>query len=290
MTSNYAHIIVFGNEKGGSGKSTAATHVAVGLMRLGYKVGTLDLDARQGTLTGLLRHRWEYIKDKEIDLPYPLHMLIDKSMADTRAEAEAEELNFMQMAIAELETSCDFVVVDTPGTHNHLSVMAHEYADTLVTPVNDSMVDLSVLADIDPKTLEILKPSIYTDMVHEAKMKKFTRINASGQDRKTDMHWIVMRNRRSHLAMKHKEDIDKALENMAQHYDFTYLQGFGERVIFRELYLHGLTLLDLKQTGEKGGSLTMSEIAARQEIRSLIATINPAQYRGYPKTPNNSAA
>jgi chromosome partitioning protein len=259
-------------------------------MRLGYKVGTLDLDARQGTLTGLLRHRWEYIKDKEIDLPYPLHMLIDKSMADTRAEAEAEELNFMQMAIAELETSCDFVVVDTPGTHNHLSVMAHEYADTLVTPVNDSMVDLSVLADIDPKTLEIIKPSIYTDMVHEAKMKKFTRINASGQERKADMHWIVMRNRRSHLAMKHKEDIDKALENMAQHYDFTYLQGFGERVIFRELYLHGLTLLDLKQTGEKGGSLTMSEIAARQEIRSLIATINPAQYRGYPKVQNNDAA
>jgi chromosome partitioning protein len=283
MVSNYAHIIVFGNEKGGSGKSTAATHVAVGLMRLGYKVGTLDLDARQGTLTGLLRHRWNYIKEHEIDLPYPLHMLIDKSQAETTAEAEDEERNFMQMAIAELETTCDFVIVDTPGTHNHLSVMAHEYADTLVTPVNDSMVDLSVLADIDSKTLEIHKPSVYTDMVHEAKVKKFERVNASGEDRKADMHWIVMRNRRSHLAMKHKEDIDTALENMAQHYDFTYLQGFGERVIFRELYLHGLTLLDIKQTGERGGSLTLSEIAARQEIRTLIAAINPAQYRGYPK-------
>lgn len=282
---NQGHIIVFGNEKGGSGKSTAATHVAVGLMRLGYKVGTLDLDARQGTLTGLLRHRWNYIKEHEIDLPYPLHMLIDKSTADTKETAEDEETNFMQMAIAELETSCDFVVVDTPGTHNHLSVLAHEYADTLVTPVNDSMVDLSVLADIDPKTLEIIKPSVYTEMVHDAKRRKIERIRASGKDdnRKVDMHWIVMRNRRSHLAMKHKEDIDKALENMAQHYDFTYLQGFGERVIFRELYLHGLTLLDLKQTGAKSGSLTMSEIAARQEIRTLITTINPAQYRGHPK-------
>jgi len=281
MTSDYAHIIVFGNEKGGSGKSTAAIHVAIGLLRLGYKVGTLDLDARQGTLTGMMKYRWNYIKEHNINLPDPLHMMIDKSNADDLEAQQQEEKDFMQMAMGELSASCDFVVVDTPGTHSHLSCIAHEQADTLVTPVNDSMVDLSVLADIDVKTLDIKAPSVYTKMVQQAKVKKYERIAESGEDRQADMHWIVMRNRRSHLAMKHKEDIDAALCNMADFLDFTYLQGFGERVIFRELYLKGLTLLDLKQAPEKKGGLTMSEISARQEVRNLIAAINPALYKGF---------
>lgn len=280
--SEFGHIIVFGNEKGGSGKSTAAIHVAIALLRLGYKVGTLDLDARQGTLTGMMKNRWQYITENSIDLPDPLHMMIDKSAAEDTESQHKEETDFMNMALAELSSSCDFVVVDTPGTHAHLSCLAHQHADTLVTPVNDSMVDLSVLAHIDPKTHEIKEPSVYTEMVNQARMKKYERVIMSGEDRPDDMNWLVMRNRRSHLAMKHKEEIDKVLEEMARCYDFTYLQGFGERVIFRELYLKGLTLMDLKQTGEKGGgSLTMSEISARQEVRNLVAAINPGKLKGY---------
>jgi chromosome partitioning protein len=284
--SDYAHIIVFGNEKGGSGKSTAAIHVAIGLLRLGYKVGTLDLDARQGTFTGMMKNRWNFVTKTGIDLPDPLHMMIDKSVAESVAEQVNEERNFMTMAMEELSSSCDFVVIDTPGTHSHLSCLAHEHADTLITPVNDSMIDLSVLADIDPDSLEIKKPSIYTEMVHEARIKKHQRVHETGdQAKQASINWIVMRNRRSHVATKHKEQIDQALQNLAREFDFTYLQGFGERTIYRELYMRGLTLLDVQDAGKEAGlsskGLTMSHISARQEVRNLIAAIGPSQYKGY---------
>ena len=147
-----AYIIVFGNEKGGSGKSTAAMHTAITLMRLGYKVGTIDLDARQGTMTRYLKNRCDYLARTKHELPSPAHMAIEKSRAATAEEQEAEESNFLTLAIADLGTSCDFIVIDTPGTDSHLSRLAHSYADTLVTPMNDSFVDLDLLARIEPET------------------------------------------------------------------------------------------------------------------------------------------
>jgi len=57
-----AHVIVLGNEKGGSGKSTTAMHLAVHLVRQGYRVGCLDLDARQGTLRRYIKNRLDYSK------------------------------------------------------------------------------------------------------------------------------------------------------------------------------------------------------------------------------------
>ena len=42
-----AHVIVLGNEKGGSGKSTTAMQLFVALARAGHRVGALDLDFRQ---------------------------------------------------------------------------------------------------------------------------------------------------------------------------------------------------------------------------------------------------
>lgn len=276
-STHYAHIIVFGNEKGGSGKSTAAMHVAIGLLRLGYKVGTIDLDARQGTLTRIMKNRWNYIHKHQIALPDPLHMMIDKSNEATREAQEAQERAFLDMALAEQREACDFIVIDTPGTDSHLSRLAHGVADTLITPVNDSLIDLDLIADIEPDTHTILGPSIYTKMVREQQAIKASApapFNAP-------MHWIVMRNRRSHLAMKHKDEVADILRRASAEFGFTYLQGFGERVIFRELFLKGLTLLDLRHSAEKRGSLTLSEVSARQEVRSLLNAINPVKHKGY---------
>ncbi|HBR69848.1 MAG TPA: ATPase, partial [Rhodospirillaceae bacterium] len=173
-----AHIIVFGNEKGGSGKSTTAMHTAIALLRLGYRVGTIDLDARQGTLTRYMKNRFEFMKRARKPILSPAHMAIQKSDAETVQEQREEERNMLSLAIYELNhEKCDFIVVDTPGTDSYLSRLGHTYADTLITPMNDSFVDLDLLALIEPDTYNVLGPSVYSRMVNDQRGLKKIRDN-----------------------------------------------------------------------------------------------------------------
>ncbi len=266
-----AHVIVFGNEKGGSGKSTTAMHTAIALLQLGYKVGSIDLDARQGTLTRYMKNRFEFIKKRKKFIPSPDHLAIEKSKADIVSDQQHEERAFFEMAITELSAKNHFVIVDTPGTDSYLSRLAHSYADTIITPLNDSFIDLDLLAEIDSMTLEVKGPSIYTKMVEAQKYKKHKRDGGK-------INWIVMRNRLSHINAKNKEKIGELLEHIAQFAEFTVAPGFGERVVFREMFLKGLTLLDIQD--DTTMSMTMSEISARQEVRQLIMTLAPEKLKG----------
>lgn len=269
-----AHIIVFGNEKGGSGKSTSAMHVTIGLLKMGYKVGSIDLDARQGSYTRYLTNRFHTLEKTGRALPIPFHMSIEKSEQETIEGQQREERDFMFMALDELGKACDFIVIDTPGTDSFLSRLAHSYADTLVSPMNDSFIDLDLLADIDPETHEVRKASIYTRMVREAKGIKRERTG----DETADIDWIVMRNRLSALANKNKIEIYDLLQRVSEYCGFRQTQGFSERVIFRELFLKGLTLMDLEDDPDFTG-LTPSHLAARQEVRSLINAIGPEKFK-----------
>lgn len=265
-----AHILVFGNEKGGSGKSTAALHTAVALLRMGYKVGSIDLDARQATMTRALRNRFNFITRTREALPSPLHMAIERSDAASIAGRQAEECGFLNLALEELESQCDFIVIDTPGSDSHLSRLAHAHADILITPINDSLIDLDLLADIDPETHAVNGASVYTKMVEEQRAEK----RRAGRG---PIEWIVMRNRLAHLDARNKREIGDILDKIAARQDFRVAPGFGERVIFRELFLKGLTLLDLTEDPEN--ALTLSQIAARQEVRNLICAINPERFK-----------
>ncbi len=271
---NTAHIIVFGNEKGGSGKSTTTMHTAIALLRLGYRVGTIDLDARQGTLTRYLKKRFEFITRNRENLPSPAHMAIEKSQCETVSEQKAEEESFLLMALNELSRVCDFIVIDTPGTDSFLSRLAHSYADTLITPMNDSFIDLDLLADIDMKNHDIKGPSIYSKMVNTARSIKKKRDGGA-------IDWIVMRNRVTHLNTNNNKIISDLLTQISRLADFRLTPGFGERVVFKELFLKGLTLLDLKE--DQDGGLTMSQISARQEVRTLIMAIEPEKFKGHKK-------
>lgn len=273
--SGNAHIIVLGNEKGGSGKSTAAMHIAVALLRMGYEVGTIDLDARQATMTRYMSGRFNFITKTREPLPTPLHMVIQKSEAATLEEQHAEERDFLTLALTELGQQCDFIVIDTPGSDSHLSRLAHSYADTLVTPLNDSFIDLDLLARIDPDTLEILHPSIYTDMVSAQNAKKCER-----DPEAAPIRWIVMRNRLSHINARNKQEMNTALEKVSARFGCEIANGFGERVIFKELFLKGLTLLDLEEDDEN--ALTLSQLSARQEVRNLMMRIAPERYKPLP--------
>lgn len=275
-----AHVIVVGNEKGGSGKSTVALHVAVGLMRLGYSVATIDLDSHQATLTTAMKNRWRTIATAAqerrpdasgADLAMPEHIHIERAqdVADifTRRDKERQHL---EMAIDELSPRHDFIVIDTPGSDRFLSLVGHSHADTLVTPMNDSFVDLDLIAKIDPASMRPTKASIYTEMVWD-----LTR-----QRRKRDgrgINWFVMRNRLSGEDSVHKQDISRLLDDLRGPLGFTLAPGFGEREVFRHLFLHGLTMLDLGEGSPWAGryALDFSNINARQEVRNLVRLLLP---------------
>lgn len=260
-----ANVIVLGNEKGGSGKSTAAMHLIVGLLREGYRVGAIDLDARQGTLGGYLAARERFAAEKGIDLPLPRHAMVHRSDLDSRAAAEAEETARFDAAFADLSRDCDIVVLDCPGSDTFLSRYGHGHADTLITPINDSFVDFAMLATVDPDNHAVVRPSIYSEMVWEARKRRFARDRGR-------LDWIVMRNRLGASEARNKRDVGATLQELAKRIGFRTVKGFGERVIFRELYLQGLTLMDVKEAG-LGISLSMSHVAARAEVRGLISAI-----------------
>ena len=256
-----AHVIVIGNEKGGSGKSTAAMHLIVALLRLGRTVASIDVDARQRSLSRYIENRRRYALLGERSLPMPTHEAFD---GDTDANDPAEE-GRLEARLRRLAADHDAVVIDTPGTASRLNRYAHACADTLVTPVNDSFIDLDVLARLDSETMRVMWPSHYAEMVWETRKKRAARDRGS-------VDWIIMRNRLSSLDAHNKRRVGEVLGELSKRYGFRQVPGFGERVIYRELFPSGLTLLDLG-ANETGESLTLSHVAARQEVRSLVEAL-----------------
>jgi chromosome partitioning protein len=260
-----AQVIVLGNEKGGSGKSTAAMHVIVGLLREGYRVGAIDLDARQATLSLYLAARAAFAAARGVALPMPRGIAVHRSDLDSRAAAEADEAERFGAAMAALAGTCEIVVIDCPGADTYLSRLGHAQADTLVTPINDSFVDFAMLAKVEPENHAVVHPSVYSEMVWEARKRRFARDRGR-------IDWIVMRNRLGAGEARNKRDVGSTLEALAKRIGFRTVKGFGERVIFRELYLQGLTLMDVREAG-LAMSLGMSHVAARAEVRALLAAI-----------------
>jgi chromosome partitioning protein len=198
-------------------------------------------------------------------LPLPDAVSVFRSDRDSRAEAEAEERARLDDAFAMLSRACEIIIMDCPGADTHLSRLGHARADTLISPINDSFVDFAMLARVDPDNHAVINPSIYSEMVWEARKRRFARDRGR-------IDWIVMRNRMGSTEMRNKRDVGATLETLAKRIGFRTVKGFGERVIFRELYLQGLTLMDVREAG-LAMQIGMSHIAARAEVRSLIAAI-----------------
>ncbi len=261
-----AHVIIVGNEKGGCGKTTTTMHLIVSLLRLGFSVGCIDLDSRQRSLTRYVENRRQTIAKEGVSLPMPRHAVVNKSPFDSQEEAKRDERERFAQALSTIYGSCDFVVIDTPGNDTYLSRLAHSFADTIITPINDSFVDLDVLASVDGRTLEIIKPSIYSEIVWEQKLQRAKRDGGS-------IDWIVMRNRLSNIDAKNKRFMAKVTTDLSRRIGFRAAPGFSERVIYRELFLQGLTVLDVMEANANV-KVSMSHIAARQEVRDLLKTLN----------------
>ncbi|MBO6542517.1 MAG: AAA family ATPase [Alphaproteobacteria bacterium] len=257
--------MVLGNEKGGSGKTTTAMHVIASLLSEGLRVGSIDLDSRQRSLTRYVENRKAWSEVNGVPLAVPDHRVIDRSHVDSLKDQQREERGRFEIVFAELTAANDVVVIDSPGSDSFLSRLGHAVADTIITPMNDSFVDFDLLAQVNPETYELGRPSLYSEMVWESRKR---RAMADGGT----IDWVIMRNRLSSLDAKNKRRVEEGLEALSQRVGFRVAPGFGERVIFREMFPSGLTLLDLRDE-KAGGGLSMSHVAARAEVRQLITTL-----------------
>jgi chromosome partitioning protein len=255
------HRIIFANEKGGTGKSTTAVHVAIALAYLGARVAVIDLDPRQRTLHRYLENRAETARRRQIALPMARFAVFTGTTI--------EEFDAL---FAEMSADADFVLVDTPGRDDPFARHAATSADTLVTPLNDSFVDFDLIGQVDAETFKVRRLSFYAELIWEARKKRSMKtIQDAGAGRgRREMDWVVVRNRTGFTEARNMRRIEGALTELSRRVGFRVANGLSERVIYRELFPSGLTLLDKGHLGELG----TSHLVARQELRGLIAGLN----------------
>ena len=243
------HFIVFANEKGGTGKSTTAVHTAIALAAAGRKVAALDLDTRQRTMTRYLENRTATVER------------LGKALPQARFEVlEQADESGLEAAIERLSDEAEVIVVDTPGRDDPLARAVILKADTLVTPMNDSFVDLDLIGQVHPENYKVTKPSFYAELIWNSRTARAKQTGKS-------VDWVVLRNRLQHIESHNLKRVGAALDELARRVGFRVIPGLGERVIYRELFPKGLTLLDLKQITDAG----LGHVTARQELREMIA-------------------
>jgi chromosome partitioning protein len=262
-----AHVVVLGNEKGGSGKSTTALHIAVALLKAGQRVATIDLDSRQKSFTHYMENRRDWAVRAGIKLELPTHYVVERARAGSAEASEAQEFAAFSRAIAAIEHSHDVVVIDTPGHDSALMRLAHSMADTLVTPLNDSFLDFDVLATLDPTNFTVTGESHYAQMVREARRQR-----RLVDGRLTD--WIVVRNRLSQLGSRNKKLVGEGINELSRRMGFRYVDGFAERVVYREFFPRGLTALDDLDEMTLGTRPNMSHVTAREEVIALLNALH----------------
>ena len=239
-------------------------HMSVALVRKGFRVAGIDLDARQRTFSRFGENRRAFAKATGLDIPLLDVHLVQPSDADSRTDAKDVERANIEQAIGAL-TGHDFIVIDTPGSDSSLSRLGHEAADTLVTPLNESYLDIDVLARIDRENREVLAPSVYCQMVWEQHNRRVSTGRAA-------IDWVVLRNRLSHIDSHSRRDVSRLLELLSRRIGFRLSPGFGERVVFRELFPKGLTLLDMPEVMPETRD-SPSHQAGRREIWGLLNAI-----------------
>jgi chromosome partitioning protein len=250
------HRIVFANEKGGTGKSTTAVHIAIALAYQGAKVAAIDLDPRQRTLHRYLENRSETERRRGISLPGVRYAVFN-----------GDSIESLDSLSASMGEGMDFLLFDTPGRDDEFARHAATEADTLVTPLNDSFVDFDLIGQVDAETFKVRKLSFYAELIWEARKK---RAMATIREARREMDWVVVRNRTGYTEARNVRRLDSALTELSKRVGFRISSGLSERVIYRELFPSGLTLLDKGHLGELG----TSHLVARQELRSLLNSLN----------------
>jgi chromosome partitioning protein len=287
------HVVVIGNQKGGSGKSTFAMHIIVALLKAGKRVASFDLDLNQQTLTRYLANRrdWDRDHERKLELPdyYPVKERdaygtarnLKQFIAQFKKDARAHKEDFIDSStlshsadlrqfISQLREigradKHDFIVIDTPSGVQHLSLIAHGMADTLITPINDSFFDLDVLVAMERSDSEP-QLSAYANMVWRA-LEARRRVSGRATD------WIIVRNRLESGDSSNHRQVARVLEVVQRTLGFRIARGLLERPAYREFFAAGLTVFDLAEKLESSAESEKTNLLARLEIENLIREI-----------------
>lgn len=247
----HGHVIVFANQKGGVGKSTLAFHAAIALCDVGKKVAVIDLDHGQATLSGALINREATCRLLKIGLPTPRFATVSHSSGA-----------YLAQEIARIGSDCNYVVIDLAGGDSPITRRAVAMADTLVTPVNSSFADIDLLGQFDATTMRLKRLGRFARLVNG--------IGQAREDRSMAVaDWIVMPNRIRRSGSNNEISIGDSLAHLAEIAGYRIGKGMCERVAYRELFLFGLTHLDLKRIPH----LARAKLAAKHEIEQLLADL-----------------
>lgn len=245
------HLIVFANEKGGVGKSTLAFHIAIALADAGKKVACVDLDYAQATLSRGLTNREATCRLLKTWLPMPRHTALAQPSGA-----------YLSQEIARIGSGCDFILIDAAGSDSPIARRAIAMADTLVTPVSCSFADLDVLGQFDAHSLRLLRLGHFARLVQS--------LTAAKHDlRLPAPDWIVMPNRNRSASSNNETVARNALHRIAKRAGFRLGSGLGDRVAYRELFLLGLTHIDLKRLPGFARVKTL----ARREVEQMLADL-----------------
>ncbi len=259
-------VIVVGNEKGGAGKSTLAIHIVTGLLHAGRKVAIIDLDLRQRSMAKFFANRRAWTAANGHVLPQPIEPEMGDGARLAKADPE-EQMAVFDAAFAEAVARAEVIVIDTPGGDTVVSRAAHGRADQIVTPMNDSFVDFDLLGTVDPVTLDLLKPSIYSESVWEARKHR-----AVTEGRHAAIDWIVVTNRLAVAEARNRRRLEEKMQKLAKRVGFRVGPGLRDRVIYRELFPFGLTVADLSND-IRPVAVSLAHVAARQEMRNLMQSL-----------------
>src|SRR6516162_5076160 len=261
------HVVVIGNQKGGSGKSTFAMHIIVALVKAGKRVASFDLDLNQLTLTRFLGNRYEWAREHEQKFELPDHYSVTEEVPYDRAWSHAADLRqfISQLKKIGRAQKHDFIVIDTPGSVQHLSMIAHGIADTLITPINDSLVDLDELVAIKRSDLEP-QPSVYAKTVRRA-LEARCKVSGCATD------WIVVRNRLEEVESSNQRQVTQALDVIRATLGFRIARGLRERPVYREFFAAGLTVFDPVEGFKGTAEANRRILVARLEVQNLIREI-----------------
>ncbi|WP_438850786.1 division plane positioning ATPase MipZ [Brevundimonas nasdae] len=265
------HVIVLGNEKGGAGKSTLAIHIVTGLLHAGRTVAIIDLDLRQRSMQRFFTNRLSWVEANGHTLPQPIIPDMGDGKALAKASVDEQIIAFERAFDEAVAQGVECILIDTPGGDTAVSSAAHARADQIVTPMNDSFVDFDLLGEVDPVSLELLKPSIYSESVWEAR-----KVRAISQGRNATIDWLVVTNRLAVAEARNRKRLEERMNKLAKRVGFRVGPGLRDRVIYRELFPFGLTVADLSND-IRPVAVSLAHVAARQELRNLMKAMGLEQ-------------